>query len=259
MEANTDNELIFGTRPVLEALESGLPVEKVFVANTLRREMVRNLRQKAKLTGAVVQEVPLQKLDRLTPHNHQGVAALVSPVPFVPLTELLDSLAEKGKTPLLVIADGITDVRNLGSIIRTAEALGADGLIMPARDAAPVNAEAVKASAGAAYKLPLCREKHFGAALQMLAEQGIDLVACTEKANKEIWYQNLTGPIALVVGSEELGIHEKTMERCKYAVRIPLCGETASLNVAVATGIALGEAIRMRSTQNLSLNPNTAS
>lgn len=246
MEEPTDNEIIFGTRPVLEALESGLPVEKVFVANTLRRDMVRNLRQKAKLTGAVVQEVPLQKLDRLTPHNHQGVAALVSPVPFVPLSELLDKLAEANTKPLLVIVDGITDVRNLGSIIRSAEALGAHGLIMPARDAAPVNAEAVKVSAGAAYKLPLCREKHFGAAMQMLIDQGIDLVACTEKANKDIWFQNLTGPIALVLGSEESGIHEKTLERCRYSVRIPLSGQIASLNVGVAAGIAIGEVMRQR-------------
>jgi 23S rRNA (guanosine2251-2'-O)-methyltransferase len=249
-----ENEIIFGVRPVLEALSSGLPVEKIFASIGLRRELVREVRQAAKATGAVVQEVPSQKLDRLTPHNHQGLAALVSPVPFVPLCELLDKLADANAVPLLVIADGITDVRNLGSIIRSAEALGAHGLLMPARDSAPVNAEAVKASAGAAYKLPLCREKHFGAALQMLTDQGINIVACTEKANKEIWYQDLSGPIAIVLGAEGEGINPKTLERCHHSVRIPLSGHTTSLNVAVAAGIVLLEVCRMRSTGNISLN-----
>ena len=243
----TEKDFIFGTRPVLEAIESGAQFNKILIQRDLKNEHIHQIRQLAKTHDIYCQTVPPEKLSRFTRKNHQGIIGLISPIRFQNTEELVPRLFEEGKTPLLVILDGVTDVRNLGSIARSAEALGAHGIIVPDKESALINGDAVKASAGALFNLPVCRERHFGNILEFLSQSGIRLVACSEKADDLAFTSDLQGPLALVMGSEESGIHAKTMERCDVHVKIPLSGKTASLNVAVATGMMLYEVSRQRS------------
>lgn len=243
---NPKPAFLYGIRPLMEAISSGKEVEKVFFQKNLKSELITELFRQVREHNIPFQYVPVEKLNRLTSKNHQGVAAFLSPVIFQRVENILPSLFEQGKTPLLLILDRVTDVRNFGAICRSAESAGAHAVIVPDRGAAQVNEDAVKTSAGALNRIPLCRSANLKDTLVYLKDSGLKLVACTEKTSSLLYTSDLNGPLALVLGSEEDGISPEYLKLCDEKVKIPLMGAIASLNVSVAAGIILYEAVRQR-------------
>lgn len=239
--------LIYGIRAVSEAILAGKEIDKLFVQEGLRNELFGELRRLTKEHGIHYQLVPGGKLNRLAPgKNHQGVAAYLSAISYRKIEDVLPEIFEKGETPLLLILDRITDVRNFGAIARTAECAGVHAIVVPSRGGAPVNADAVKTSAGALHKIPVCREDNLKTVIDYLKESGLRIAACTEKASEAHFLSDLGGPLAIIMGSEEDGISGEYLKRADVRVQIPMSGTISSLNVSVATGIILFEALRQR-------------
>lgn len=239
-------EFIFGLRPVIEAIESGKEIERVL----LQRDLKGNLAQELLLLAAnykiPVVRVPIEKLNTVTRKNHQGVICFVSPVIYASLDHVITEAFSRGKAPLILVLDRITDVRNVGAMARTAECFGVDALVVPSRGGAQLNADAIKTSAGAFNYIPVCREDNLKGTLKFLKESGLSIVACTEKAETWIYEADLHGPVAVIMGSEENGISEEYLKRADQKVKIPQTGKIESLNVSVATGIILSEVVRQR-------------
>ncbi len=231
--------LIFGSRPVLEALMAGRSIDKILVKKQHELPIVKEIKIKARDLGVYVQEVPAEKFSFLKNKNHQFVAAWLAEVDFHSVESLVPDLLAQGILPVLVILDRVTDVRNFGSIVRTAECLGGHAVVIPKKGSASVNSDAVKASAGALTRLPICRENNLRDTLQYLNDSGFTTIACTEKANRSVYETRLSKPLALLMGNEENGIATDLRKLCSIEIKIPMMGSTASLNVAVATGIAL--------------------
>jgi 23S rRNA (guanosine2251-2'-O)-methyltransferase len=190
--------------------------------------------------------VPLEKINRLTRKNHQGVFAFISPIDFHNIEDIIPALFEEGKNPLILVLDRITDVRNFGAIARTAECAGADTILIPEQNAAAINADAIKTSAGALHKVTICRTWNLKLALQYLKDSGIQLIGCTEKTQDNMYKPDYTPPTAIIMGSEENGVSPEFLKMCDAKAKIPINGKIASLNVSVATGVILYEAIRQR-------------
>jgi 23S rRNA (guanosine2251-2'-O)-methyltransferase len=239
--------MIFGTRAVIEAIRAGKELESVYIQRDATNDLIKEL--KAELAGHNLsyQKVPLEKLNRLTRKNHQGVVAFISPINYADLDNVISSVYEKGEMPLVLILDRITDVRNVGAIARTAECLGAHALVVPSRGGARIGADAVKTSAGALHHIPVCREDNLKDTISRLREAGLKTVACTEKGDKPLAKADLTGPAALIMGSEEDGVSEEYLKLADQQVLIPMIGQIESLNVSVAAAICLYEVVRQRS------------
>lgn len=238
---------IFGVHPVLEALQAGQTMEKILVRKGKQHERIKDIRRIAREEGIPVQEVPDEKLDRLAKQgNHQGVVALAAAADYQELEPLLLQLQESGETPLLLMLDSVTDVRNFGAIARTAEAMGAHALIVPAKGSAALNADAVRTSAGALSHLPVCRFDHLVDAVMLLQAYEVRTVGITEKTTQSLFDLELNGPLCLVMGSEERGIHNQLIRRLDALGGIPMRGQVESLNVSVAAGMALMEIVRQR-------------
>ena len=245
-----DNDLIIGWHPVQEALDSGKELTRVLVLRRGRdsgRDSGRDgdenrsseLLKQLHALKIPVQKVPREKLDRVTGRNHQGIIAFASPIEYVPLEEMVAGTYERGESPVLVALDGVTDVGNLGAIARSAECFGATGLIVQTSGGAPVNADAVRSSSGALLRIPVARVPDLKRALKFLGESGLNLVALTEKSEKDLADCQLSAPCCIVAGSEHTGISHEVWNVCHVHARIPMTGQTGSLNVGVATGIAL--------------------
>ncbi len=241
------DEIIYGFQPVLEAIKAGKDIEKLLLLKTLHPAKLQEVKKEATAFRIPFQFVPREKLNKFTRQNHQGVIALVSPVSYVEITQLVPMLFESGRMPLLLALDRVTDVRNVGSIARTAECAGVDGLLIPARGSAMINADAVKTSAGALSRLPVCRVSSLTGAIRYLRESGLSITGTREGSPTSYHQADYNIPMALVMGSEEQGISPDVMELCDTMVSIPLHGQIESLNVAVATGIILFEAAKQRS------------
>lgn len=241
-----DKDMIFGIRAVIEAIQAGKEIDKIM----LRRDMTGELAQElyALLEGmhVPIQKVPLEKLNRITMKNHQGVIAFISPVTYQRIEDIIPNIYEAGRNPFIVVLDSITDVRNFGAIARTCECAGVDAIVVPMKGAAALNADAVKTSAGALMKIPVCREENIANALKFLAASGIKLIAATEKAEQTYTSVDYTDPVAIVMGSEDEGINPAHLKICSEWVRIPVLGTIESLNVSVAAGIMLYEVVRNR-------------
>jgi 23S rRNA (guanosine2251-2'-O)-methyltransferase len=241
----TEN-MIFGLRPVIEAVKAGKEIDRLFVQSGLKNELFGELMSLLKKNNVPFQYVPLEKINRLTTKNHQGVVGYISSIEYHKIENVLPTVFEKGKMPLILILDRITDVRNFGAIVRTAECSGVDAIIIPSRGAAQINADAIKTSAGALHKVPVCREDDLKHVIEYLRESGLVVVACTEKT-KDNYYQNdFTLPVAIIMGSEENGISSEYLKLADAHAKIPLMGEIGSLNVSVAAGVLLYEAVRQR-------------
>ena len=234
----------------MEAIESGKEMEKIFIQHDLHHTLLNELKQLLKKKGLHYQHVPVEKLNRMTAKNHQGVMAYVSEIAYYSLEQIVPVIYEKGEVPLLVILDRITDVRNFGAIARVAECAGAHALVVPSRGGAPVSGDAMKASAGALNRIPVCREDNLKWVMEFLKESGIAVVACTEKTTNSLYDADLTAPLALMMGSEEDGVSPEYLKRAGSKLKIPMMGSIASLNVSVAAGIFLFEAVRQRSKAN---------
>lgn len=239
---------IFGIHPVIEAVRSGKEIDKVLLQKGLRGEGFRELFNLCKELDIQCQFVPVEKLNSLSKQNHQGVIAFLSEVTYQKLEDIIPFVYEQGRSPLILILDRITDVRNLGAIARSAECAGADAIVIPLQGSAQINSEAIKASAGALYKLPICRSRNLKDELQMLKASGIGIVAATEKGTMEFTEARLSGPVAIILGSEGTGIAGDLLKLADEEVSIPVFGEIGSLNVSVAAGVLLYEAVRQRKT-----------
>jgi 23S rRNA (guanosine2251-2'-O)-methyltransferase len=245
-----ETEMIFGTRAVIEALQAGKEIDKILMRRDLQNDLARELFRIVRETGISVQRVPREKLDRLTRKNHQGVIAFIPAVTYQRLEDIVPFLYEAGKNPLIVLLDGVTDVRNFGAIARTCECAGVDAIVIPARNSVSVTADAVKTSSGALLRIPVCRETSITEAIRFLKNSGYTIVAATEKASKNYTSVDYENPAAIVIGSEDCGISSDNLRICDEMVKIPVLGKIASLNVSAAVAVLLYEAVRQRLTVN---------
>ena len=207
---------------------------------------INELKSLLKKSNTIYQAVPVEKLNRLTKNNHQGVVCFISEVTYYKIEDIVPQIFEDGKSPLLLILDRITDVRNFGAIARSAECAGADAIIIPSKGAAQINSDAIKTSAGALHGIKVCRENNLKDVIEYLKESGISVIACTEKTDDSIYTADFSLPVAIIMGSEEDGISGEYLKRCDKKVKIPMAGKISSLNVSVATGIILFEVLRQR-------------
>lgn len=240
-------DFIFGSRPVLEAIYSDKNIDKILIKKGLKNETFFQLFSEIKKNNIPFQFVPEEKINKITRKNHQGIIALLSPIEFQNIENILPIIYEKGKDPLLLILDQVTDVRNLGAIVRTAECAGVDAVIIPEKGSARINADTVKTSAGAIFKIPVCRSKNLLETINYLKNSGIKILAASEKAEQSYFDVNMKIPLALISGSEEKGISPKLLENSDFQLKIPVTGTIKSLNVSVACSILIYEAIRQRS------------
>lgn len=237
---------IYGIHAVLEALDAGKEINKLIVAKGLKSEQADSVIQQARKLQIPVQFVPRESSVFPRQRNHQGVMALLSPIEYQQLDQVIPNLFAEGKNPFILLLDHITDVRNFGAIARSAYCAGVHAIVIPALGAAPVNEDAIKTSAGALLKIPVCRERNYKTTLELLNQSGIATIACTEKANKDLPFVDLTGPVAIIMGNEETGISNDVLRRCSAMAKIPLLAGVGSLNVSVAAGIAVYETVRQR-------------
>lgn len=238
--------MIYGTRAVIEAIRAGREVEKIMIQTGLANDLIKELMTLARQHNVPILSTHADKLKRLSTKNHQGVIALLSAVQYASLENIIHKTYEEGRDPFLLLLDRVTDVRNFGAIVRTAECAGIDAIVISEKGNAPITSDAVKTSAGALNHLPVCREKELKTTLKFLRENGIRIVACTEKAANTLYQLTLTGPIAIIMGSEEDGISDALLREADDLAAIPLKGEIGSLNVSVAAGVALYEVVRQR-------------
>lgn len=244
------NKLIFGTHSLLEALDAGREIDKIFMRRGLRTDETQRITALARERIIPVQMVPEEKLNRLTMRNHQGVVAFLAEIEYTQLEQLIPQIYEEGRAPFFVLLDGVTDVRNFGAIARTAECAGADAIIIPERGSVSVTGDAVKTSAGALLRIPVCRVSSIPSAVRTLQSNGIKVVAASEKARTLYTTEPLSKPLGLVMGSEEDGISDETLRLSDSIVRIPQAGAIGSLNVSVAAGILLYEVVRQESLED---------
>jgi len=238
--------MVYGTRAVIEAIRAGREVEKIMVQTGLTNDLIKELLTLAKEHNVPVLQTHADKLKRLSTKNHQGVISFLSSVRYASLDNIIHKAYSDGRDPFVLLLDRVTDVRNFGAIARTAECAGIDAIVISEKGNAPITSDAMKTSAGALSHLPVCREKDLKTTLKFLRENGIRIIACTEKAANTFYQLTLTGPIAIVMGSEEDGISDVLLREADDLASIPLKGEIGSLNVSVAAGIAMYEVVRQR-------------
>jgi len=237
---------IFGIRAIIEAINSGKTIDKVFLQKGLKGELYGELDSLIRRSQINCSYVPVEKLNRLTKKNHQGAVAQISPIEFYDLENLVLNIIESGKTPLFLLLDQLSDVRNFGAIIRTAECTGVNGIVIQKKGGAPVNGDTIKTSAGAVFKMPICKVDHIKDAVFFMQASGIKVIAATEKTNNTLYDISFKEPCAIIMGSEDRGINPSTLKVVDEKAKLPLLGEIESLNVSVACGAFLYEAVRQR-------------
>lgn len=238
--------MIFGMRAVIEAIQADKEIDKILVKRELQGDLSRELLDAIRGRDISVQRVPAERLDRLTRKNHQGVIAFISAVTYQRIEDIIPFLYEQGKNPFIVLLDGVTDVRNFGAIARTCECAGVDAIVIPAKGSVTVNADAMKTSAGALHVLPVCKEKSINQAIRFLQQSGVKVYAASEKAADNYTDIPYEGPVALVMGSEDMGVSMDNLRICDSMVKIPQFGTIGSLNVSVATSVLIYEVVRQR-------------
>jgi len=238
--------LIFGIRAIIEAIKSGKTIDKLFIQKGLQGEIAKELLSLARQQQLMINYVPVEKLNRITTKNHQGAVAYTSPIDFYDLENLVMQVIESGKTPLFLILDQISDVRNFGAIIRTAECTDVHGIIIQKKGGAPISADTIKTSAGAVFNVPICKVDHIKDAIFYFQASGIQVIAASEKSTETIYQKDLTIPTAIIMGSEGKGISHSVLKLVDHQAKLPMLGEIGSLNVSVACGAFLYETIRQR-------------
>lgn len=246
MEFENKTDIVFGTHPIIEGLKSGENFDKILILSSLRTPQAKEIILLAREQGISVNKVPQQKLDRITRKNHQGIIGFIAPVEFHKIENIIPDIFTQGKVPFLLILDRVSDVRNFGAIIRTAECAGVDAIIIPKKGAAQINGETIKTSTGAIFNIPICKVPGIDSIIPFLKESGIHLIACTEKTEVNYTEIDYTNPIAIILGSEESGIAISNITKSDSVAKLPLVGKTKSLNVSVAAGIIMYEVLRQR-------------
>jgi 23S rRNA (guanosine2251-2'-O)-methyltransferase len=246
MKKDNTSDIIYGIRSVMEAIHSGKEIDKVIVKKGLISELAQEFFSLLRTKGIIPQLVPAEKFNVYGNKNHQGVVAYVSPVDFQPIEELIARLWEEGKDPFIILLDSVTDVRNFGAIVRTAECAGAHAVVFPMKGSARIGSDAVKTSAGALHHMPICRVMSLKSTLSYLKLSGVRVVAATEKSSVNYTMANLKPPIAILLGSEDGGISESALKMADELVAIPIRGNVESLNVSVAAGLMMYESVRQQ-------------
>ena len=241
-----ESDYIFGFRAVIEAIKAGKQIDRLLIRQGLKGALYHELMIEVKKNSIPWQIVPVERIELVTRKNHQGILAWLSLIEYQSVTNLLPSVFEKGEEPLIVVLDGVSDVRNFGAIVRSADCLGAHAIVIPEKGSARITADAVKTSAGALHTFPVCREKSLQRSVQFLRDSGLKIIAATEKSGDDIHHADLKGPAALVLGSEDKGISSELLAVADAKVKIPMTGKIVSLNVSVAAGILLYEITRQR-------------
>ena len=240
------SEMIFGVRAVIEAIQAGKEIDKILVKRDIQSDLSKELFAVLKGTLIPVQRVPVERINRITRKNHQGVVAYISSITYQKTEDLVPFLFEQGKNPLLIMLDGITDVRNFGAIARTCECAGVDAIVIPSKNSVSANADAIKTSAGALYKLPVCREQNLTQTIKFLKDSGFKIVAATEKGDYDYTKANYNDPVCIIMGAEDTGVPYEHLALCDEWIKIPMLGTIESLNVSVAAGILIYEAVKQR-------------
>lgn len=240
------NEMIFGARAVIEAIQAGKEIDKVLIKKDIQSDLSKELLAALKDTFIPVQRVPVERINRITKKNHQGVIAFISPITYQRTEDIVSFLFEQGKNPLLIMLDGLTDVRNFGAIARTCECAGVDAIIIPNKNSVSVNADAIKTSAGALHTLPVCREANLRNTIKFLKDSGFKIIAATEKGDYDYTKADYEGPTCIIMGAEDTGVSYDNLALCDEWVKIPMLGTIESLNVSVAAGVLIYEAIKHR-------------
>ena len=238
--------MVFGTRPVLEAINSGKTLEKLFIQKNLKKEILEKIKSKLSNKKINISYVPKEKLNRITKKNHQGIICYISPISYQPIEEIIQRVFEKGKDPFVIILDRITDTRNFGAISRVADASGVDAIIIPEKESAIITSDSIKTSAGAINFIPICKVKSLRSTANFLKESGLKLVSCTEKGDKKFYDADLTSPCCIILGSEKDGISNSLMDISDERLNIPMKGNVESLNVSSSASVILFEVVRQR-------------
>ena len=245
----SEDEFIFGVRAVMEAIKANRVLNKILIQKGMQKDLFIELKEALAGQNHQLQFVPVEKLDGITDHNHQGVVALVSPIEYYKVEDLVESLMEEGKKPFILALDRITDVRNFGAIARTAECEGVDAILIPSKGSAHVTSDAIKTSAGALNRIKVCKTDSLKDSLFYIQQCGMRIVACTERASVPLYETNLRGAVAVILGSEKDGITSDLMNLADISCKIPMKGEIASLNVSVSAGMVLYEKLRQEMDQ----------
>ncbi len=240
----SDDEFIFGVRAVIEAIKANREINKIMIQKGINKDLFQELKETLADKNYYLQFVPVEKLDKITENNHQGVIAYVAPITYFSAEKLAEEKLAKGEKPTFLVLDRITDVRNFGAIARTAECQGVDAIIIPSRGSVQVTSDAIKTSAGALNRIPVCKSDNIKNTLFYLQQCGLRIVACTEKTKIPLYEVNLRGSVAIIMGSEEDGVTSDLLNMADIKARIPMRGEIASMNVGVAAGIVLYEKTR---------------
>lgn len=248
------SQVVFGIRAVIEAIESGKQVDKVLMKKDLGGELARELLSVTREYNVPVQRVPVERINKVTRKNHQGVIAFMAAVDYYHVDDIVPALYDEGINPLVVVLDGVTDVRNFGAIARTCECAGVNCIVIPERNSVSVNADAVKTSAGALNYLPVCRERNLVKAVQYLRDSGFKVMGASEKTDLNYTKADFTGPVVIVLGAEDTGISTDVLKLCDTLVAIPEFGQINSLNVSVAGGIMIYEVVRQRLNDGQNVN-----
>ncbi|HOO99973.1 MAG TPA: 23S rRNA (guanosine(2251)-2'-O)-methyltransferase RlmB [Bacteroidales bacterium] len=243
-----ESDFIFGLRPVIEAIRAGKTIDRLLVKQGLRGELYHELMTEVNRNGISYQIVPAERLELITRKNHQGIVAWLSLIDYQSISNLLPLIYEKGEDPLIVVLDGVSDVRNFGAIARSAECLGAHAIVLPEKGSARITADAVKTSAGALHLLPVCRERSLSRVIRFLKDSGLRVACATERSENLVSDTDMRGPLALVMGSEDKGVGRELVALADLTVRIPMKGSIGSLNVSVAAGVLIYEIARQRNT-----------
>tara|TARA_B100000941_G_scaffold80521_1_gene55211 strand:+ start:500 stop:1237 length:738 start_codon:yes stop_codon:yes gene_type:complete len=241
-----NNDIVFGTRPVLEAINSGKTLEKLFIQKNLKKEILEKIKSKLSNKKINISYVPKEKLNRITKKNHQGIICYISPISYQPIEEIIQRVFEKGKDPFVIILDRITDTRNFGAISRVADASGVDAIIIPEKESAIITSDSIKTSAGAINYIPICKVKSLRSTANFLKESGLKLVSCTEKGDTKFYDADLTSPCCIILGSEKDGISNSLMDISDERLNIPMKGNVESLNVSSSASVILFEVVRQR-------------
>lgn len=240
------NDFIFGIRTILEAIRAKKEIDKILLSDKLSGELAAELFREIRANNIPTQNVPIEKINKITTKNHQGVVAYISPLKYFEIEEIINNLSEQNKNPFFVILDGITDVRNFGAIARTCECAGVNAIILPKHGSVRITEDAIKCSAGALFNIPVCRVDNLTDTVLLFKQYDIQIVAATEKSTKQIYDCDFKKATAIVLGSEDLGISKQLLKNSDEQIKIPLFGKTKSLNVSVSTAIVVYELVRQR-------------
>ena len=241
-----NQDIIFGSRPVLEAIKSGKTIEKIFIQKNLAKDVFDEIKKLLTNKRVNLSFVPKEKLNRITRKNHQGIICYISPIDYQPLNEIVHRCYESGKDPIILVLDRITDTRNFGAITRVAEATGVDAIVIPEKESALITSEAIKASAGALNYVSICKERNLKSVINQLKESGLKIISCTEKSDVEIYSVDFSSPVCIILGSEKDGISNNLLEISDVKAKIPMKGKIDSLNVSSSSSVILYELIRQR-------------